>query len=82
MNVIVTPAFRSRQEWTLSDRLGRKLGQITQFSESQFLVSAQDTSVSGPLAQMDAAYTSLTAALNAIALHMRGACRFVKAEDE
>ena len=81
MDVIVTPVSGPRQEWHLTDRLGRKVGRITQFGEDQFLISAEDNSPHAPLATMDASYKSLNAALDAIALHMRGACRFSNEED-
>ncbi len=76
MDVIVTPVSGPRQEWHLTDRLGRKVGRITQFGEDQFLISAEDNSPHAPLAKMDASYKSLNAALDAIARQMRGACRF------
>lgn len=80
MDVIVTPVSGPRQEWQLTDRLGRKVGQITQCGKDQFLISAEDNSPHAPLAKMDATYKSLNAALDAIALHMRGACRFSNEE--
>jgi hypothetical protein len=75
MDAMVTTVSGARQEWTLADRFRRKVGQ---FAECQFLVSAEDTSASGPLAKVYEGYTSLAAALDAIAEHLRGVCRFAK----
>ena len=82
MDVIVTPVSSPRQEWHLTDRLGSKVGQITRFAEHQFLISAEDTSPHARLAKMDATYKSLNAALDAIALHMGGACQFSNVEQD
>jgi hypothetical protein len=81
MNAMVTTVSGSGQEWTPADRLGRKGGPFTHFSECEFLISAEGISTSGPLAKMDEASTSLATALDTIAGHMRGACRFAKEED-
>ena len=64
MNAMVTTVSGSGQEWTPADRLGRKGGRITQCAECQFLISAEDTSTSVPLAKMDEASTSLAATLD------------------
>jgi hypothetical protein len=75
MDAMVTTVSGRGQEWTLAGRVRRKVGQ---FAECQFLISAEDTSTSVPLAKMDAASTSLAAALDAIRGHLRGACRLTK----
>jgi hypothetical protein len=75
MDAMVTTVSGRSQEWTLAGRVRRKVGQ---FAECQFLISAEDTSTSVPLAKMDAASTSLAAALDAIRGHLRGVCRFAK----
>ena len=81
MDAMVTTVSGRGQEWTLAERLGLKVGWITRFGECQFLISAEGISTSGPLAKMDEASTSLATALDTIAGHMRGACRFAKEED-
>jgi hypothetical protein len=81
MDVVVTPAPGSQREWHLTDRLGRHVGQITQFAENQFLISAADRRPDAPLAKMDATHRSLGAAMDAIAHHMKGSCQFADEKD-
>ena len=73
MDVVVTPAEFRSATWTLSDRLKRPLGTITEVSPSLFVVQAERTS---GLFRMDAAnFPSLDSAMTAIATHMKGECQ-------
>ncbi len=36
MDVVVTPISGSQKAWSLTDRLGRKVGSITQSDEAKF----------------------------------------------
>jgi hypothetical protein len=74
VDVVVTPAeLQPAVTWTLSDRLGRPLGTITQAFPSLFVIHAhRDTQLSG----MDTAnFPSLDDTMTAIARHMKGECQ-------
>jgi hypothetical protein len=74
VDVMVTPAeLNPAGTWTLSDRLGRPLGTITQALPSLFVINAnRDTQLSG----LDTAnFPSLDDAMTAIARHMKGECQ-------
>jgi hypothetical protein len=82
MDIVVTRTPDPRPVWTLVDRLGRRVGQITQFAESQFVISAHNTSPAAPLSALDATHKSLSDAMDAIAQHMKGVCQFSHEEDQ
>jgi len=42
MDVLVSPAPDEEKVWNLTDRLGRKVGQISQVAEDKFVVRAPD----------------------------------------
>jgi hypothetical protein len=74
VDVMVTHAeLKPVGTWTLSDRLGRPLGTITQAFPSLFVINAsRDTQLSG----LDTAnFPSLDDAMTAIARHMKGECQ-------
>ena len=82
MDVIVTPASGPREVWTLTDRLGRKVGEVTCSAEGEFVITAADTRSNAPLAKISAVQPSLDAALDAVASCLKGICQFSSAEDK
>jgi hypothetical protein len=70
VDVVVTPAAFKPRTWTLSDRLGRPLGTITEASPKLFVVNADKDS--GLCRMGTANFPSLDEAMSAIARHMRG----------
>ena len=73
MDAVVTPAELKPGAWTLSDRLGRSLGTITEDSPSLFVIHADHSS--GLFKMATASFLSLDAAMSAIARHMKGECQ-------
>ena len=76
MDVIVTPEPGLRTVWTLTDRLGRKVGQITRSTEDEFLIAAADPRFGALLAKIGVVYPSLNAALDAVAKCLKRVCQF------
>jgi hypothetical protein len=81
MDVIVTPAPGPQKGWTLTDRLGRKVGQITRAAEDEFVIAAADTRSNAPLANAQTVQPSLDAAMDEVAKCLKGACQFSSPED-
>ena len=81
MDIIVTPASDSQTVWSLTDRLGRMVGQITRSFEGQFSVVSAGTSTD-PLSAMNTTHKSLSAAMDAIALHLKGVCQLASGHDQ
>jgi hypothetical protein len=79
MDVVVTPAESKQGTWTLSDRLGRPLGKITEVSATLFVVNADPNSGLSKLAS--ASFVSLHDAMSAIARHMKGECQLSSGDD-
>ena len=73
MDVVVRPAEFKPGTWTLSDRLGRPLGTITQISPSLFVIDADRSS--GLYKMATANFPTLDSAMSAIATHMKGECQ-------
>jgi hypothetical protein len=73
VDVVVMPAKGKSGTWTLSDRLGRRLGKITEISQTLFVIEAESSS--GPLRIATASFPSLDSAMSAIATHMKGECQ-------
>jgi hypothetical protein len=82
MDVIVTPVPGPEKIWTLTDRLGRAVGEITRSTEDQFIITAAHTGPDAPLAKMSAVHPSLDAAMNALAKCLKGVCQLSSMEDE
>jgi hypothetical protein len=81
VDVVVTPAeLKPVGTWTLSDRLGRPLGAITQAFPSLFVIHAhRNTQLSG----MDtASFPSLNDAMTAIVRHMKGECQLSSGDEK
>jgi hypothetical protein len=81
VDVVVTPAeLKPTCTWTLSDRLGRPLGTVTQDFSSLFVIHAhRSTQLSG----MDTAnFPSLDDAMTAIARHMKGECQLSSGDEK
>ena len=76
MDVVVSRAPGSQTTWNLTDRLGRRVGQITRSSEGRFIIAASNNRADGPLGQITAVQPSLDAAMDAVAKHLKGACQF------
>ena len=79
MDVVVTPAKVKPGSWTLSDRLGRPLGTITETSPSFFVINADRNS--GLFNMATANFPSLDGVMSAIASHMKGECQ-LSSDDE
>jgi hypothetical protein len=73
VDVVVMPAEFKAGTWTLSDRLGRPLGTITEVSPLLFVINAAPSS--GLSRMASASFLSLHDAMTAIARHMRGECQ-------
>ncbi len=73
MDVVVRPAKFKPGIWTLSDRLGRPLGTITETSPSLFVIDADRNS--GLFNMATANFPSLDSAMSAMASHMKGECQ-------
>ena len=73
VDVVVTRAKFKPSSWTLSDRLGRPLGTITETSPSLFIIDADRNS--GLYKMATANFPSLDNAMSAIATHMKGECQ-------
>jgi hypothetical protein len=73
MDVVVTPAEFKPGTWTLSDRLGRPLGEIYQASKGQAIIHPIPTSILSGI--RTAQYASLDEAMSAIAIYMKGECQ-------
>jgi hypothetical protein len=73
VDVVVTPAEFIPDTWTLSDRLGRPLGKITELSQELFVIEAGPSS--SPLKMTIATFPSLDSAMSAIATIMKGECQ-------
>jgi hypothetical protein len=82
MDVVVSRAPGSQTIWNLTDRLGRRVGQITRSAESRFIIAAADSAPDGPLARIAAAQPSLDAAMDEVAKHLKGACQFSSEQEE
>ena len=76
MDVVVSPAPDAANVWKLTDRLGRKCGQIVRTDKSEFVITPASSRVDGPLFNADVVQPSLDAAMNEIAKRLRGACQF------
>jgi hypothetical protein len=73
VDVVVTPAEFKPGIWTLSDRLGRAVGEIYQASNGQVLVHPDLKSAL--LGIQAIPYATLDDAMSAIASHMKGECQ-------
>ncbi|HEX2137583.1 MAG TPA: hypothetical protein VHG30_17075 [Microvirga sp.] len=81
MDVIVSRAPGSGMVWNLTDRLGRKVGQIARLAEDQFVILAPDIAPDAPLSKVEAVQPSLDAAMDEIAKRLRGVCQLWSQED-
>jgi hypothetical protein len=73
VDVVVAPAEGKSGTWTLSDRLGRPLGTITEVSEALFVIEVDRNA--GLVKMATANFPSLDSAMSAIATHMKGECQ-------
>ena len=73
MDVVVTPAKVKPGSWTLSDRLGRPLGTITEMSPSLFVINADRNS--GLFKMATTSFPSLDSVMSGIAHPMKGECQ-------
>ena len=73
VDVVVTPAEFKPGTWTLSDRLRRPLGIITEVSPTIFVVTADRNSGLSKMGSVS--FVSLDDAMSAIARHMKGECQ-------
>ena len=81
MDVIVTPSPGARKVWDLTDRLGRKIGQITRSAEDEFIITAAEAQFAAPLSRAQLVQPSLDAAMDEVAKRLRGVCQFSCKED-
>ncbi len=79
MDIVVTPASDTQTAWSLTDRLGRMIGRITQSSEGKFMVVSAGTSAN-PLSAMDTTHNSLGEAMDAISIRLKGVCQLAGGE--
>jgi len=80
MDVVVSRAPGSQTVWNLTDRLGRRVGQIIRPKGD--IIAAADSAPDGPLARIAAAQPSLDAAMDEEAKHLKGACQFSSEQEE
>ena len=81
MDVLVSPAPREEKVWNLTDRLGRKVGQISQVAVDRFVITAAQIGPDAPLATMEALQPSLEAAMDEVAKCLRGICQLAGERD-
>ena len=72
MDVVLTPTGTSGNAWSLKDRLGRTLGEITKSENSDAFVIMPHPE--GTLRTVKSIHVSLDEAMSAIAKVMNGAC--------
>ena len=65
----------------MTDRLGRPVGHITQSGKDQFVIATVDPGEIGPLSKIDAFQPTLDAAMDAIALRLKGVCQLSDEKD-
>ena len=82
MDVVVTPASGARNTWSLTDRLGRTVGNIAQSDEGKFVIAFAVPVPSGPVPAIDTVQPTLDAAMDAIALRLKGACQLSSTEGQ
>jgi hypothetical protein len=73
VDVVVTPAKVKPGTWTLSDRLGRPLGTITETSPSFFVINADRNS--GLFKMATTSFPSFDSVMSGIANYMKGECQ-------
>ena len=78
MDVVVTPAEFQPSTWTLSYRLRRPLGIITEASPSLFVINADGNSGLSKMATAN--FPSLNDAMSVIARHMKSECQLSSGE--
>ncbi len=81
MDVIVTPAPGPGTVWTLTDRLGRRVGEVTCSAEGEFVIAAADTRFDAPLSNAQTVQPSLDAAMDEVAKCLKGVCQVSSPED-
>ena len=82
MDVVVSLAPGPGRVWNLTDRLGKKVGQIVRTAEKHFIITAADDRLDAWLSKIDAVQPSLDAAMDEIAKRLKGVCQFSSAEDQ
>jgi hypothetical protein len=80
VDVVVRLAEFEPGTWTLSDRLGRPLGTITNISPALFVIHADCNS--GLFKMATATFPSLNEAMSAIARHMKGECQLSRGDEK
>ena len=73
MDVVVTPAESKPGTWTLSDRLGRPLGEIYQASNGQAIIHPDPASSLSGIRTTQ--FATLDDAMSAIEKHLKGTCQ-------
>jgi hypothetical protein len=81
LDVIVTPTGNSKA-WSLTDLLGRPMGQIAETSAMQFTIHPDGHALETMIGTQHAPFASLDDALAAIEKHTRGVCRRNPGEDQ
>ena len=81
MDVIVTPTGNSKA-WSLTDLLGRPMGQIAETSAMQFTIHPDGHALETMIGTQHGPFASLDDALAAIEKHTRGVCRRNPGEDQ
>jgi hypothetical protein len=81
LDVIVTPKHDGRT-WSLTDLLGRPMGQIKEASAKQFTIHPEGHALETMAGLEHGPFASLDAALAAIEKHTRGVCRRNPGEDQ
>jgi hypothetical protein len=81
LDVIVTPTDDGRT-WSLTDLLGRPMGQIKEASAKQFTIHPEGHALETMAGLEHEPFASLDAALAAIEKHTRGVCRRNPGEDQ
>jgi hypothetical protein len=81
LDVIVTPTGNSKA-WSLTDLLGRPMGQIAETSAMQFTIHPDGHALETMIGTQHGPFASLDDALAAIEKHTRGVCRRNPGEDQ
>jgi hypothetical protein len=81
LDVIVTPTGNGKA-WSLTDLLGRPMGQIAETSAMQFTIHPDGHALETMIGTQHGPFASLDDALAAIEKHTRGVCRRNPGEDQ
>ena len=80
MDVLVSLAPGQLKVWSLTDRLGRAVGQISYLAENRFVITAAEIGPDAPLTKAEPVQPSLEAAMDEVAKRLKGVCQLSSQE--